>query len=525
MARDPSLPLVDLVTTSDAVARVRGRRQKVDLLAALLSRVPLNDLEIAVGLLMGEPRQGRVGLGPAAVVAARDTPPAERASLTFVEVDAALDGLLQIRGPGSVNARLAAWRALLSRAVASEQDFLARLALGELRQGALEGVLAEAVAHAASASASAVRRAAMLAGDLRVVARVALSQGESGLTRFVIQPLRPVQPMLADAAEDVADALARLGAPSLELKLDGARVQVHKVGEEVLVFSRQLHDVTPAVPELVEIVRALPTRSLVLDGEVIALRPDGGPQPFQVTMRRFGRKLDVERLRAEVPLATYFFDCLLADDQPLLDERQARRFDALIELAGPGLVVPHVRQPTAAEAAAFYEAAIRQGHEGVMAKDPAAPYAAGSRGSAWLKVKASHTLDLVVLAAEWGGGRRKGWLSNLHLGARDADRGGFVMLGKTFKGLTDAMLAWQTEALLAREIGRDAYTVYVRPELVVEIAFSDLQASPRYPGGLALRLARVKRYRTDKAAETADSFATVQAICTRTAGGLAPPRR
>lgn len=363
----------------------------------------------------------------------------------------------------------------------------------------------------------------MLAGDLRRVARIALTEGGAGLSALVLQPMRPVQPMLADAAEDVEEAAARLGEFSLELKLDGARVQVHKLDDEVRVFSRQLREVTVAVPEVVELVRALPARALVLDGEVIALRPDGSPEPFQVTMRRFGRRLDVDRMRAELPLTPVFFDCLMVDGDQWIDQPQHDRFRALRELARDA-VVPHVVRPTADEAAAFFDAALRQGHEGVMAKAPGAPYEAGSRGSAWLKVKRAHTLDLVILAAEWGNGRRQGWLSNLHLGARDTERGGFVMLGKTFKGLTDAMLEWQTKALLAREVARDAYTVHVRPELVAEIAFSDVQASPRYPGGLALRLARVKRYRDDKPAAAADTFAAVQALFERATGQPAPAR-
>lgn len=520
-----SLPLHELVSTSDSVARVRGRNDKIERLATLLGRLTPADVEIAVGLLVGEPRQGRLGLGPAAVVEGRTTPPADRPSLTLAEVDAALEVVGCTSGAGSVRQRAALWRALLSRATAAEQHFLARLALGEVRQGALEGVLTEAVAKAATLPAAAVRRAAMMAGDLRLVARAALTEGEAGLHRFAIQLMRPVQPMLADAAEDIHDAVERLGDLALELKLDGARVQVHKDNDEVRVYSRQLNEVTAAVPEVVEVVLALPARSLVLDGEVIALRPDGSPEPFQVTMRRFGRRLDVARLRKELPLTPFLFDALLVDGQSLLDEPQRRRFDVLAELAGPTLLVPHVRRPTADEAVAFYDSAIRQGHEGVMAKAPGAPYAAGNRGSAWLKVKAAHTLDLVVLAAEWGNGRRQGWLSNLHLGARDTAQGGFVMLGKTFKGLTDVMLEWQTRELLAREIGRDAYTVHVRPELVAEIAFSDVQASPRYPGGLALRLARVKRYRDDKPASQADTFAAVQAIYERATGQPAPPRR
>lgn len=517
--------LRELVEASNAVAAVSGRLEKIDRLSSLFVRLAPDEVEVAVGFLSGEPRQGKLGLGPAAIVTAHEVPAASDATLTLADVDGTLDRVAGVRGAGASRERAALWRGVLARATRDEQHFLSRLALGELRQGALEAVLAEAVARAASLPAAAVRRATMMAGDLRQVARAALVEGARGLERFTLQLMRPVQPMLADAAEDVDAAIARLGDLSLELKLDGARVQVHKAGDEVRAYSRQLNDVTAAVPEVVEVVRALPARSLVLDGEVIALRPDGSPQPFQVTMRRFGRRLDVERLRAELPLTPVFFDLLLADEASLLDEPQHRRFDLLMGLGGSRLVVPHVRRPTAAEAEAFYQSAIGQGHEGVMAKAPDAPYAAGSRGAAWLKVKAAHTLDLVVLAAEWGSGRRKGWLSNLHLGARDAERGGFVMLGKTFKGLTDALLQWQTREFLAREIGRDAYTVYVRPEIVAEIAFSDVQASPRYPGGLALRLARVKRYRADKDAGTADAFPAVQAIYQRATGQPPPPRR
>lgn len=518
------MQLHELVVTSTAVAAVRARLAKIERLAALLARLAPDEVEVAIGLLAGEPRQGRLGLGPAAIVEARDEPPAAQATLSLADVDRAFDEIAAMSGPGSGRDRASRWRGLLARATREEQDLLARVALGELRQGALAGVLAEAVAHAAGVPAGAVRRAAMLAGDLGRVARVALAEGGQALSRFALQPMRPVQPMLADAAEDVEDAAARLGEFSLELKLDGARVQVHKLDDQVRVFSRQLRDVTVAVPEVVELVRALPARALVLDGEVIALRPDGSPEPFQVTMRRFGRTLDVDQARAALPLTPVFFDCLLVDDDRWIDQPQRGRFRALLDLAG-GAVVPHVVLPTAAEAAAFHDRALRQGHEGVMAKAPGAPYEAGSRGSAWLKVKRAHTLDLVILAAEWGSGRRQGWLSNLHLGARDPARGGYVMLGKTFKGLTDAMLEWQTRELLAREIGRDAYTVHVRPELVAEIAFSDVQASPRYPGGVALRLARVKRYRDDKRAEQADTLATVQALYERATGEPAPPPR
>ncbi|HSA81564.1 MAG TPA: ATP-dependent DNA ligase, partial [Geminicoccaceae bacterium] len=407
---------------------------------------------------------------------------------------------------------------LFARATEPEQDFLLRLLVGELRQGALEGVMIEAIAKAAKLPASEVRRAAMLAGDLEVVAQAALGEGAAGLARFAVQLFRPVQPMLAQPAEDAADALARLGEAAFEWKLDGARIQVHKGGDQVRVFTRKLNEVTGAVPEIVEVARALPAPELILDGEAIALRPDGRPQPFQITMRRFGRKLDVEAMRAQLPLHCFFFDALALAGETLID-RPGRERLAALDAALPGEVrIPRIVTGRLEDALAFIKDALERGHEGAMAKALDAPYEAGRRGAGWLKVKQAHTLDLVVLAAEWGSGRRRGWLSNLHLGARDEEAGGFVMLGKTFKGLTDQLLAWQTEQFLAREIARDSSTVHVRPELVVEIAFNDLQASPHYPGGLALRFARVKAYRSDKAPEDADTIATVRAIYARQAG-------
>ena len=329
---------------------------------------------------------------------------------------------------------------------------------------------------------------------------------------------RPIQPMLAQSADTVEEARARLDSLALDYKLDGARVQVHRDETAVRVFTRHLRDVTAAVPEVVEAVGAMPARRLILDGEALALRSDGTPLPFQVTMRRFGRKLDVDEQRRGLPLTPFFFDCLLVDAQDLIDEPFRMRSDALAELTGGRSLVPRVLSPAAGEAAAFVDEARRAGHEGVMAKSLEAGYAAGSRGAVWLKIKQATTLDLVVLAAEWGSGRRRGWLSNLHLGARDNERNGFVMLGKTFKGLTDALLEWQTRRFLELEIGRDRHTVFVRPELVVEIAFNDVQASPQYPGGVALRFARVKRYREDKTAAEADTIETVRAIHRRATG-------
>jgi DNA ligase-1 len=362
----------------------------------------------------------------------------------------------------------------------------------------------------------------MLAGALAPVARAALVEGDEALTRFMIQLFQPIQPMLAQSADGVDAALAELGEAALEYKLDGARIQVHKAGNEVRVFSRNLREVTGAVPEVVEIVGALPAETIILDGEAIALRADGTPQPFQVTMRRFGRKLDVDALRQTLPITPVFFDVLYLGGRPLVDEPHARRVSALAETVPPRWLVPRLVTARPDEGEAFLKRSIETGHEGVMAKAVDGAYAAGRRGQAWLKIKRARTLDLVVLAAEWGHGRRRGTLSNLHLGARDAARGGTVMLGKTFKGLTDEMLAWQTKKLLEIEIARDAYTVYVRPELVVEIAFNDIQESPQYPGRLALRFARVKRYRTDKPAAEADTLATVQAIFTQTTGREPP---
>jgi len=500
--------LAEVVEASGAVAGTSGRLEKVAHLADVMRRVPPEEIETVIGFLSGSARQGRMGIGFASLSGLRDVPPAERASLDVRDVDAAFDRLAASSGAGSGSRRMELLRHLFGRATHAEQDFLLRLLFGELRQGALESVLMDAVAKASGIAAARIRRAAMLAGDLAPVARAALVDGEEALSRFVLQPFQPVQPMLADSAGDVEGALAELGQASFEYKLDGARIQVHKVGDEVKVYSRNLRDVTIAVPEVVAVTRAMPARALVLDGEVIALRENGSPQPFQVTMRRFGRKLDVDRLQAELPLTPFFFDALYLDGAPLVDEPLSRRTQLLGDLS-PAQMVPRLVTADVAAAAEFAGRALAAGHEGVMAKAVDGLYAAGRRGAAWLKVKQARTLDLVILAAEWGSGRRRGTLSNLHLGARDAERGGFVMLGKTFKGLTDEMLAWQTTKFLELEIGRDDYTVYVRPEVVAEIAFNEIQASPQYPGGVALRFARVKRYRSDKTAAEADTIATV----------------
>ena len=503
--------LAALVDASDHAAQTPSRLAKRDAIAAILRGADGDEVEIAVAYLAGETRQGRIGVGWATLAGLRGAP-AAAPSLTLRDVDAALDAVATTAGKGSAAARTARLRALFERATAPEQDFLVRLLVGELRQGALEGVMLDSIAAASALPAADVRRAAMLTGSLRETARVALREGAAGLARFAVALHRPVQPMLATPAADVAAAMARLGTAALEWKLDGARVQVHKAGSAITVYTRALKDVTASVPEIVEALHELPAGELILDGEAIALARDGAPQPFQVTMRRFGRKLDVAAMRAELPLAAYFFDCLHLDGASLLDRPAHERFDLLTAALPAALVVPRLVTADVAAAEDFYADALARGHEGVMAKALDAPYEAGRRGASWLKVKRAHTLDLVVLAAEWGHGRRQGWLSNLHLGARDPASGGWVMLGKTFKGMTDALLEWQTRELLAREASRDAYTVHVRPELVVEIAFNELQESPHYPGGLALRFARVKGYREDKRAEEADTVETVRAL-------------
>ena len=507
--------LHDIVAASRSVSETSGRSDKIGLLAACLRSAGPEDIEIAVALLSGEPRQGRIGLGPAVLRAAVPAAAATTPTVTLAEVDAALDRIAEVRGGGSAEERARLTRELLAPATADEQDFLLRALLGELRQGAVEGLMVEAIAGAAQVPLVEIRRAVMVSGNLGAVARAALKEGRTALAGIVVQLFRPLRPMLAQTADGVGEALERLGEAAFEDKLDGARIQLHKRDREVRVFTRNLNEVTPAVPEIVEAVRDLDVPSLILDGEAIALRDDGRPQPFQVTMRRFGRKLDVARMRRELPLRAFFFDCLYVDGRAIVDHPGAERFDALARaVPAPFLIRRRVTRDLA-DAEAFLSEALAAGHEGIMAKALDAPYDAGARGRGWLKIKPALTLDLVVLAAEWGHGRRKGWLSNLHLGARDPATGGFVMLGKTFKGMTDEMLAWQTAELRKLAIGGDAYTVQVEPRLVVEVAFNDIQASPRYPGGLALRFARVKRYRPDKRAEDADTIETVRSIHAR----------
>jgi ATP-dependent DNA ligase I len=502
--------LDEIAGTSAAVAGTPGRLAKIQLLADTLRRLRPDEVPVAVAYLSGELPRGTVGVGWASL---RDLPStAPEPSLDVLGVDAALDRVAAATGQGSQAARRLELQALFARTTDRERTFLFGLLMGELRQGALAGIMVEAVARAFEVPASEVRRASMLAGSLWEVAAAAATGGANALSGFHLTVLRPVQPMLAQTAEDIPEALGKVSPAAVEWKLDGARVQVHRLGDEVRAFTRNLADVTDRMPEVEQAIRELPLESAILDGEAIALRQDGRPHPFQVTMGRFGSRLQVERLRGSVPLSLFVFDVLHLDGEDLIDRPATDRFAALEARLPQPLLVPRIVTEDEVEAGAFLDDALARGHEGVMVKALDAPYEAGRRGAGWLKVKRAHTLDLVVLAAEWGHGRRKGWLSNLHLGARDPVSSGFVMLGKTFKGMTDQMLTWQTDRLLQLETRREGITVYVRPELVVEVAFDGLQASPRYPAGLALRFARIKGYRHDKGPGDADTIDTVRAI-------------
>ena len=511
------MKLARLVATSSEVGATSRRLEKTAKLAALLSELNGDNVAIAVGFLIGWPRQGKIGVGWATIVEAREVTPAADATLELGDVDEVFSALQQATGKGSAARRRELLNGLFARATADEQQFLASLVIGEVRHGALEGVLLDAVAKAVSVAPDKLRRAVMLAGDLGSVASAVISGGDAALAALAsyrLELFRPVQPMLADSADDVAAGMQTAGGGkvAIEWKLDGARIQVHRAGDRVAIYTRNLNDVTARLPEIVEFVGGLDPGELILDGEVLALATDGRPRSFQDTMSRFGRRLDVDRLRAELPLTPFFFDVLLCDGEETIDQPLDERLILLDRVVPNVARVPRLVTETEEEARRFQADALERGHEGVLVKSLSAPYAAGRRGSAWVKVKTARTLDLVVLGVEWGSGRRQGWLSNLHLGARDPATGGFVMLGKTFKGMTDELLEWQTQELLARETHSDGHVVYVRPELVVEIAFNEVQRSSQYPGGVALRFARVKGYRPDKRADEADTIDAVRAF-------------
>jgi DNA ligase-1 len=499
--------LAEVVATVAEVGSTRSRLEKIDTLAALLRGLRPDEIAPAVGLLVASPRQGRIGVGWRGVFGL-EAAHAGAPTLEIADVDAALDALAALSGPGSAAERATALRALAERATREEWDFLSRVILGELRTGALEGVLLEAIARASDRPADAVRRAAMLSGDLGETALIALTGPSEALAAVGLEVGRPVLPMLAATSSTVAEAVTATGESSVEYKLDGARIQVHRDGTDVRVFTRSLADITHRVPEIVEVALALPAERVILDGETLALDEDGGPRPFQDTMARFGSES-----AAAIALRPWFFDILHVDGRDLIDEPLSVRREELERVAGPSRM-PGIVTDDPSRAESFSREALAAGHEGVMVKALDAPYAAGRRGKSWLKVKPVLTFDLVVLAVEWGSGRRTGQLSNLHLGARDPDgefgeAGGFVMVGKTFKGLTDATLRWQTEHFPTIETRRTAYAVHVRPVTVVEIAIDGVQRSARYPGGVALRFARVKGYRPDKRPDEAD---TIQAL-------------
>ncbi|MCA1823148.1 MAG: ATP-dependent DNA ligase [Mycobacteriales bacterium] len=497
--------LADIASTSSAVASTASRLRKVELIAACLHRAAPNEVGVVVSYLAGALTQRKTGVGYAAL---RDLPPpATTPTLGVVEVDGTFDRIAACAGAGSQTERRRLLVELFGRATADEQRLLVGLLGGELRQGALESVVTDAVAKATSLPLADVRQAVMLRGALAPVAAGLLRDGADALAQFRLEVGRAVKPMLASPAADIDDALARISPAAVEWKLDGIRVQVHRAGDQVRVFTRSLDDITARVPEVVAGVRDLAAHAIVLDGEAVALRDDGRPRPFQETGSR-----TATRSPATMAVMAWYFDLLHLDGIDLLGQPEADRAAALATAVPESMRIPRLVTADVEAARGFADDALRRGHEGVVVKSLDAPYEAGRRGASWLKVKPVHTLDLVVLAAEWGHGRRRGSLSNLHLGARDPATGGFVMLGKTFKGLTDEMLRWQTERLLTLETERNDWQVFVRPELVVEIAFDGVQTSPRYPGGVALRFARVLRYREDKSAAEADTLETVRAF-------------
>ena len=498
--------LSELIETSSEVATTSSRNAKTARLATFFRALDPAELPTAIGLLRGEPRQGRIGVGYASAFGTA-VDPAPGPGLTVAEVDVYFDRLQESTGPGSQAVRARLLGDLFRRATEAEQDFLRRSLTGEVRQGALAGILTEAVATAFALSPAIVRRASMLRADLGEVARIAATEGEAGLRTIGLRVKSPIQPMLASPGATIGESIK--GPTSVEWKLDGARIQVHRSQDEVVVYTRNLNDITSRMPEVVGAALELSVGAVVLDGEAMALRTDGTPQPFQETMSRFGTE---ERAFSEVPVVPFFFDLLHIDGEDLIDAPLHERLAVLERIAPDERRVPRITTDDVGEAESFAEGALAAGQEGVMIKDLGSVYEAGRRGKTWRKVKPVHTYDLVVLAAEWGHGRRAGYLSNIHLGARDGSSGEFVMVGKTFKGMTDELLAWQTEYFPTLETHRDRWAVYLRPEQVVEVAIDGVQASTRYPGGVALRFARVKRYRSDKGPGEADTIQTLQAL-------------
>jgi DNA ligase-1 len=504
--------LKDLVQISERVSATPKKKEKASLIAYFLKEAKGKEISLAASYLSGELPQGRLGIGWATLHEAMKESSLQPNPLTLIDLDLYLETIAQEKGPGSSGRKIQTLRGIFSRSDEKEKEFLIRLSMGEIRQGALEGLVLEAIAQAASLPVHRLQRSLMFSGNIGELARVSMEEGVAGLTRFQPRLFYPISPMLASPVDGEVDAIERLGEAGWEYKIDGARIQVHKDGEEIRIFTRHLKEVTESVPEIIHLARKFPMDKAIFEGEAIALREDGRPLPFQTTMRRFGRIQDMERIQKEIPITPFFFDLLYLDGESILDVPYGKRFEQLTERMPSEYLILRIVTADEAKVRDFLSQSLRAGHEGLMAKGLDSTYVAGQRGFLWLKIKPAQTLDLVTLAAEWGHGRRKGWLSNLHLGARDEASGEFVMLGKTFKGLTDEMLQWQTKKLLELEIARDEWTVYVRPELVVEIAFNDIQESPHYPGGLALRFARVKHFRQDKSPLEVDTFQKVREI-------------
>jgi DNA ligase-1 len=489
--------LAEVVAASKEVTDTSSRSRKIAVLAELLRSLEPEEVPIAVGVLAGAPRQGRVGVGYSTIYRIESAPAVEP-SLTIAELDQAIADVQATTGTGSGSKRKQILGELLGRATEEEADFVKRLLTGELRQGALAGLMIDAVAKAAGVPGEIARRALMLSGDLTRTAQIAMTEGEEGLREVGFEIFRPIYPMLASTAESVGEAVASFKCSSVEWKLDGIRIQVHRRGEDVRIYTRNLNDITETLPGIVEAVRRLPVAQAVLDGEALWMSDDG-PAAFQDTVSRIDREAPPEGI------VTFLFDLLHVDGEDLLDTPLQDR-SARLEALASHLKIPSTLTSDPEEAQRVLDEALHAGHEGAVVKDAASLYSAGRRGKAWRKVKPVRTYDLVVLGAEWGHGRRQGWLSNLHLGARDPETGEFIMVGKCFKGLTDQLLEWQTKEILARESARRGIAVFARPELVVEIALDGVQSSTRYPGGVALRFARVKRYRPDKAADEADTI-------------------
>jgi DNA ligase-1 len=504
--------LKDLVDISEKVGTTPKKKEKVSLLAQFFRRAREKEISLAVFYLSGELPQGRLGIGWAMLQEASKGWSFQPNPLSLIDLDLSLESIAQEKGSGSSRRKVQSLREVLSRSTEREKEFLAKLIMGEIRQGALEGLVLEALAQTTSLSIDLLQRSLMFSGNIGEVAKTGIEEGASGLSRFQPKLFHPISPMLASPVEGEDEAINRLGEAGWEYKIDGARIQVHKDGKEIRIFTRHLKEITESIPEIITLAKKFPMDKAIFEGEAIALREDGRPLPFQTTMRRFGRIQDVEKIQKEIPLKPFFFDLIHLDGESLIENSYKERFGQLSERIPPEYLIPRMVTAEGQKVQEFLLQSLKEGHEGLMAKGLDSPYVAGQRGFLWLKIKPAQTLDLIVLAAEWGHGRRKGWLSNLHLGAKDTESGEFVMLGKTFKGLTDEMLQWQTKKLLELEIGRDEWSVYIRPELVVEIAFNNIQESPHYPGGLALRFARVKSFREDKSPSEADTFQKVREI-------------